>query len=181
MTKLLRSYALLLAVFLALFQISEATAQENETQPAIQQMRVQVLPEYDDPRILVIAQGRLDIPEGSYNGPVTFRIPAEAQINQMAVLDLELGGPQFQPFETQIDPDDSAWMLVTYTLTNPHFFYEYYYPLPSSGSQKQFTFSLKSTVDIGALSIEIQQPLQADPFTLEPPSSTSRSDTAGFT
>jgi hypothetical protein len=36
-------------------------------------------------------------------------------------------------------------------------------------------------VDIGALSIEIQQPLQADPFTLEPPSSTSRSDTAGFT
>lgn len=171
----------LLLLCFALYPANKAVAQDTDTQPAIQQMRLQVLPEYDDPRILVIAQGRLDVAGGEYNGPVTFRIPTGAQINQMAVLDLELGGPQSLPFETEPDPDDPAWMLVTYTLTNPHFFYEYYYNLPGSGSQKQFTFTLNTIQEIGTLSMEIQQPLRAEAFTLEPAATTSRNDQAGFT
>ncbi len=176
-----RGVVLLYLLFFMFFSMNEVAAQENEGQPPVQQMRVQVLPEYDDPRILVIAQGRLDVADGVYQGPVTFRVPANAQINQMAVLDLELGVPKAQPFDTQINPDDPAWMLVSYTLTNPHFFFEYYYPLPSSGSQKQFAFSLESFEAIGTLSLEIQQPLKAEAFTLEPTASTSRVDTAGFT
>lgn len=172
---------LLTLLLLALLPARMASAQENDSQPAIQQMRIQIMPEYDDPRVLVIAQGRLDVPGGVYNGPVTFRIPAGAQINQMAVMDLDLGGPQFQPFDTKPDPTDPAWQLVTYTLTNPHFFYEYYYDLPGSGSQKQFTFSLNSLDDITVLSMEVQQPLKAESFSVEPATATSRSDTAGFT
>jgi hypothetical protein len=72
-------------------------------------------------------------------------------------------------------------MLVTYTLTNPHFFFEYYTAMPSSGSQKQFSFVLKPYQDIVILSMEVQQPLKAEAFTLEPAANTSRSDTAGFT
>ena len=169
-------------LLLLLFMLVPLTAaQETESQPAIQQMRVQILPEYDDPRVLVILQGRLDAPDGSYNGPVTFRIPSSAQINQMAVMDLELQGPRALPYETQIDPTDSSWQLVTYTLTNPHFFYEYYDVSPGTGSQKQFTFTLKSPVDVEVLSVEIQQPLKADNFSVEPETVVTRSDPSGFT
>src|SRR5687768_11424218 len=54
-----------LAVFLvALLLVGSATAQEA-TPPAgdtlaIQRLRVQVMPEFDDPRVLVIVQGRLE-------------------------------------------------------------------------------------------------------------------------
>ena len=171
----------LLLLFLTLIPTNTVVAQENESQPAVQQMRLQILPEYDDPRVLVIAQGRLDVSSGAYDGPITFRLPAGVQINQMAVLDLELGGPVSLPFETEPDPEDTAWMLVTYTLTNPHFFFEYYTAMPSSGSQKQFSFVLKPYQDIATLSMEVQQPLKAEAFTLEPAANTSRSDTAGFT
>jgi hypothetical protein len=71
--------------------------------------------------------------------------------------------------------------LVTYNLNNPHFFYEYYYDLPGSGSQKQLTFTLKNPEAIGVLSMEVQQPLKAENFTLEPTASTSRDDASGFT
>lgn len=179
MTK--RIGGLVFTLLLSLLSVHNAAAQENDSQPAIQQMRVQILPEYDDPRVLVVAQGRLDVPSGIYNGPITFRIPAGAQINQMAVMDLELGGPQFQDYDSEIDPLNPAWQLVTYTLNNPHFFYEYYYDLPGSGSQKQFTFSLNSLEAIEVLTMEVQQPLKAESFSLEPEAATSREDTAGFT
>jgi hypothetical protein len=172
---------ILLLLFLALFSAGTAAAQEGVAQPDVQQMKLQILPEYDDPRILVIAQGRLDVASGVYNGPITFRLPAEAQINQMAVLNLDLGGPESISFETQPDPDDPAWTLVTYTLTNPHFFFEYYYPLPGSGSQKQFSFVLNPYHVVQTLSVEIQEPLKAESFTLEPAAATSRNDSAGFT
>jgi hypothetical protein len=176
---------LLVTGFLGLVFSLPVSAQESGPlpgdTPTIQQMRLQVFPEYDDPRVLVIAQGRLAAPDGTFNGPVTFRLPAGAQINQMAVLDLTLGSPQFQPFETRPDPTDPAWMLVTYTLTNPHFFYEYYYNSLAGGSQKQFTFAFKSVSDIEILTLEIQQPLKAEAFILEPPALNSRNDPSGFT
>lgn len=177
----LNALFILFLLFLALLPMGTAAAQEDNGQPAVQQMKVQILPEYDDPRILVIAQGRLNVASGTYNGPITFRLPAEAQINQMAVLNLDLGGPESLRFESEPDPNDPAWMLVTYTLTNPHFFFEYYYPLPSSGSQKQFSFVLNPYQDIQTLSMEIQEPLKAESFTLEPAAATSRSDNGGFT
>ncbi|MCI0394774.1 MAG: zinc ribbon domain-containing protein [Chloroflexi bacterium] len=169
------------AVFVVTASAVSAAQEPSGAEPSIQQLRVQILPEYDDPRVLVIIQGRLATNGSTFSGPVTFRLPAGAQINQMAVLDLEQGAPQPQPFDTRSDPVDASWMLVTYTLTNPHFFYEYYYDPILGSEDKQLPFVFSTLQVIEELLIEIQQPLAATNFTLEPPGDLSRTDSSGFT
>jgi hypothetical protein len=152
------------------------------TDLTIQQLRVQVMPEFDDPRVLVIAQGRLSAPDIALPLAVTFRVPQGAQINQMAVMNMMTGGTRPQPFDVQADEGDSRWSLVTYTLDNAHFFYEYYYNPLGRGTEKLFTFALNSLQPIADLLIEIQQPLAAQQFALgSAPTSTRFDETMGFT
>lgn len=148
----------------------------------IQQLRVQVMPEFDDPRVLVVAQGRLLAPDSAFPLAVTFRLPQGAQINQMAAMDMMTAGTRSQPFDVQPDPDDPRWSLVTYTLDNAHFFYEYYYnPLPGEPNRR-FTFTLNNVLPIADLLLEVQQPLAARGFGLDPTPVATRLDEAfGFT
>ena len=62
------------------------------TELQIQQMRIQIMPEFDDPRVLVIVQGRLAAPAVDLSQPITFRLPRSAQINQMATMNMNTGG-----------------------------------------------------------------------------------------
>jgi hypothetical protein len=140
------------------------------------------MPEFDDPRILLIVQGRLAASDTTFPLPITFRVPRGAQINQMAVMDVSTGATTSQPFDAQPDPDDSRWSLVTYTLDNAHFFYEYYYNPLDGETDKQFTYEFGSLQPINDLLIEIQQPLAATDFALEPSPTVARFDEGfGFT
>jgi hypothetical protein len=159
-----------------------STGEAAASSLSIQQLRVQVMPEFDDPRVLVIAQGRLSTPDTGFPLEVTFRVPQGAQINQMAVMNMTTGGTRPQPFDVQPDEGDSRWSLVTYTLDNAHFFYEYYYNPLGRGSDKLFTFALNSLQPITDLLLEIQQPLAARQFALgTAPASTRFDEVLGFT
>jgi hypothetical protein len=159
-----------------------STGEVAATGLSIQQLRIQVMPEFDDPRVLVIAQGRLSAPDTEFPLAVTFRVPQGAQINQMAVMNMMTGGTRPQPFEVQPDEDDSRWSLVTYTLDDAHFFYEYYYNPLGRGTEKLFTFALNSLQPITDLLLEIQQPLAAQQFALgSAPASTRFDEVMGFT
>ncbi|KPL21878.1 MAG: hypothetical protein AMJ93_08525 [Anaerolineae bacterium SM23_84] len=148
----------------------------------IQRLRIQVMPEFDDPRVLVIIQGRLAAPDTAFPLPVTFRVPRGAQINQMAVMDVSTGATTGQPFDAQPDPDDARWSLVTYTLDNAHFFYEYYYNPLEGETDKQFTYAFSSPQPVENLLLEVQQPLAATNFTLDPSPTIARFDEGlGFT
>ena len=162
--------------------IRMVAAQEPTGGSSIQQLRIQVMPEFDDPRVLVIAQGRLAITDTDLPLSVTFRVPKGAQINQMAVMDMMIGATKSKSFETQADPDDPRWSLVTYTLDNAHFFYEYYFDPLVGETDKTFTFFFSSLQPVDDLLIEIQQPFAATDFTLAPSPTTTRHDeTFGFT
>jgi hypothetical protein len=145
-------------------------------EPEIQQLRVQVMPEFDDPRVLVIVQGRLAL--GSIESPLTFtvRVPHGAQINQMATMNMVTGGTTAQPFEVAADPDDARWSLVSYTLDNPHFFYEYYYDTLGDQVDKEFTFAFSSRWPVGEMLLEVQEPLAATGFSLDPMPGSVRQD-----
>lgn len=152
----------------------------------IQQMRVQVLPEFDDPRVLVIVQGRLDAPDTAFPLPITFRLPQGAQINQMATIsmggDMDGGGTVAQQFDTRPEADDPRWQLVTYELDNGHFFYEYYYDPIAGDADKTFTFVLNSLHPIDDLLVEVQQPATAENMSLSPaPIGTRLDQTFGLT
>lgn len=151
--------------------------------PDILQLRVQVLPEFDDPRILVILQGRLDVQPEDLPLALTFAVPRGAQINQMAAMNTETGTIESRDFDAIPDADDDRWTLVTYTVDSAHIFYEYYYTAFAAGEpDRAFTFTLPATYDINSLQVEIQQPLKAEGFSLEPEPVIARSDeTLGFT
>ncbi len=142
----------------------------------IRQLRVQVMPEFDDPRVLVIVQGRLADPAAGFPLTVTFRLPRGAQINQMATMNMASGSTVSHPYDAQPDPEDDRWSLVTYELENAHFFYEYYYDPLVGDPDKTFTFVCSSVYPIDDLLLEVQEPRAVADFTLEPPPTVARFD-----
>lgn len=171
-------YTLLsLVLFFASF-LHSAYAQDDLR---IQQMRVQVMPEFDDPRVLVIVQGRLNAAESTFPRPVTFLLPADAQINQMASMDVTTGQTNPLAYETLPYPADPRWTAVTYTLDNAHFFYEFYYDPLQGETDKQFTYVQATPLPIDDLLVEVQEPRTAVDFALEPAPSSSRVDNFGLT
>ena len=162
-------------------QTAVPPAGESDADPPIQELRVQIMPEFDDPRVLVIVQGRLAIASADLPVSVTFRVPRGAQVNQMATIDMATGATTAQFFDAQPDPDDPRWSLVTYSLDNAHFFYEYYYDPIVGEVDKQFVFTFSSLQPVVNLLLEVQQPLAATNFTLTPASTIARFDEAfGF-
>lgn len=176
----------LLLLYLGIWSLTTRPVMAQTSTPdslAIQELQVRVMPEFDDPRVLVIVQGRMAGAEsGRATWPITFRVPQGAQINQTAVMDVTTGQTDARPFQTQPDPADPRWLLVSYTLDSAHFFYEYYDdPLPDL-PEKQFTFTFNSPQPVDRLMLEVQQPLKATQWQLEPPADSTRLDSAfGFT
>ena len=154
-------------------------AQEELPRPGdlrIQQMRVQVMPEFDDPRVLVIVQGRLAAGANDFPVTITFRLPQGAQINQMATVNMQSAGTTLMPYETQADPADARWQLVSYSLDGAHFFYEYYYDPIVGDVDKAFTYTLNSYHPVDDASVEIQEPKAAEEFSTVPQTAASRLD-----
>ncbi len=166
---------------LAIFALTHPLPLLAQEPLRIQQLRVQVMPEFDDPRVLVIVQGRLSGDSDSFPREVTFFVPAGAQINQMAAMNVATGQTTPQVYDTLPHPNDPRWTAVSYTLENAHFFYEFYYnPLPNN-ADKQFTYVFNSPLSIDDLQVEVQQPKTAENFTLAPAANNSRVDNFGLT
>jgi len=157
-------------------QSGAGTAESPQTGLEIQVLRVQVMPEFDDPRVLVVVQGRL-AGSTSYPTTVTFRLPREASINQMAVMSMD-GGTITQDYEALPDGADPRWQAVSYTLTNAHFFYEYYYDPLGGDATKEFTYVLNSLYPVADLLLEVQEPARASDFQVEPQPASSRVDSS---
>jgi hypothetical protein len=142
----------------------------------IQQLRVQVMPEFDDPRVLVIVQGRLAIEPTALPTSLTVRIPRGAQINQMAEMDMSTGATIAKAYDAQPDPVDERWTLVTYELTNAHIFYEFYYTPIEGSPDKVFRYAFSTLQVADDVLLEVQQPRTATNFSLEPPATVARFD-----
>jgi hypothetical protein len=134
------------------------------------------MPEFDNPRVLVVVQGRLT-DSTSLPATVTFRLPMGASINQMAAMSMD-GGTIAQDYEALPDAADPRWLAVSYTLTNAHFFYEYYYDPLGSDANKEFSFELNSLYPVEDLLLEVQEPARASNFRLEPQPAGSRVDSS---
>src|SRR5205823_8225817 len=64
----------------------------------------------------------------------------------------------------------------------PRFFVEFYYnPFTMSGSEKRFVYPAPTTYPIELFEVDIQQPLKATAFTLDPAPMEHMTDNQGFT
>ncbi|RME84206.1 MAG: zinc ribbon domain-containing protein [Caldilineae bacterium] len=116
---------------------------------SLQSLAIKLWPEYDDPRLLVIIDGRLT----EAGQIVAIPVPADAFINAVATAgdDGNLINTDWTSTET---PDGGS--IVTLTPENPFFRVEYYVPIETSGAERRIRFNLpagyvsadKATVEV---------------------------------
>ncbi|RME46917.1 MAG: zinc ribbon domain-containing protein [Chloroflexi bacterium] len=153
--------ATILLATVALALASPASAQEP-TGPTIEQLQVDLWPQYDDPRLLVIYTGTLSAPPDQ---PLRFPIPADAQVNAVAHLN-DQDQLINEPWQPQIEGDQQ---VITFTPTTARFQLEYYLDVIGPGPDRSFTVD----IDVGGqpvklLGIAVQQPAGASNLRGEP-------------
>lgn len=155
-----------LAVVLAFVSIvlicaAPANAQEPAG-PEIQQLQVDLWPQYDDPRLLVIYKGDLSAPPDQ---PLRFPIPAGATVNAVAHLD-DQGSLINESWDSQPSGDQQ---VITFTPATARFQLEYYIDVISAGPDRSFTVDIDMNGQaVNSLGIAVQQPAGASNLQGEP-------------
>ncbi len=151
---------LLFLVFLA----SAGPAAAQGEGPTLETVVVQLWPEYDDPRLLVLIDA-LFTSDVSFPQEVTFSVPKGAQINQMAWVTAD-GRVERGPYSTL---REGAWERVTYTPKTGQLFYEYYTDaIVRDGTRRTVTFRFRVDYPTQALEIRIQEPAGARNVQIDP-------------
>lgn len=158
-------YRALLGIGLAAFGFLwnlPAVWSSGGTQVTFTTMDVDIRPEHDDPRVLVIYRGTLSA-QAPLPHPLTFSIPAGAQVHAAAYRrDGQLFAVQYQ---TERDGERTR---VTFLTPVPGFQFEYYADLLSGRPQRTFAVEVAFPLPVEALGISVEQPLRSTGFTLTP-------------
>jgi mono/diheme cytochrome c family protein len=144
---------------------------------AMARLRLSIWPEYDDPRVLIMLRGEMT-PRQAFPASITLPIPKGAEIIGTGMIseqnELLLHPHQVLPGNTQ----DTLQL----NLPVPRFFVEFYYnPFTASGPAKRFVYPALTTYPIELFEVDIQQPLKATAFTLDPAPMERMTDKQGFT
>ncbi len=140
-------------------------------------LRLSIWPEYDDPRILIMLRGEMT-PRQAFPASIALPIPKGAEIIGAGMIS-EQNELLLHPH--QVLPGDTHDTLQL-NLPVPRFFVEFYYnPFTTSGPEKRFVYPSPTTYPIELFEIDIQQPLKATAFTLDPAPMERVTDNQGFT
>jgi mono/diheme cytochrome c family protein len=156
---------------------TSSTASAPTTDLVMARLRLSIWPEYDDPRVLIMLRGEMT-PRQAFPASITLPIPKGAEIIGAGMIseqnELLLHPHQVLPGDTQ----DTLQL----NLPVPRFFVEFYYnPFTTSGAEKRFVYPAPTTYPIELFEVDIQQPLKATAFTLDPAPMERMTDNQGFT
>lgn len=160
MRKLFIAGVLLIPLFLSANQILASDL-------SIGRMRAVVWPEYDDPGILVIYDGRFK-DEGLFPAETTFIIPKGSVISDACSL-----SPKGQHFcqlyrQRTVGDKDEVRLKLPY----PNFYLSFHVnPFKGTGAEKNFSYSVNVNHPTEKLEVDIQRPLRAEGFKITPQSS----------
>jgi hypothetical protein len=140
-------------------------------------LRLSIWPEYDDPRVLIMFRGEM-APRQAFPASITLPIPKGAEIIGAGMIS-DRNELLLHPH--QVLPGDSQDTLQL-NLPVPRFFVEFYYnPFTASGPEKRFVYPAPTTYPIDLFEVDIQQPLKATAFTVDPAPMERTTDKEGFT
>jgi mono/diheme cytochrome c family protein len=149
----------------------------SEANLVMARLRLSIWPEYDDPRVLIMWRGEM-APHQAFPAHITFPLPKGAEIVGAGMIS-DQNELLRHPYE--ILPGDTHDSLQL-NLPVPRFFLEFYYnPFTASGAEKRFTYAMPTPYPIEGLEVDIQQPLKASNFTLDPIPMEHLTDQQGFT
>lgn len=143
----------------------------------ITRLRLSIWPEYDDPRVLIMLRGEM-APRQAFPTQIILPLPKDAEIIGAGMIS-EHNELLMHPY--QVLPGDTQDTLQL-NLPAPRFFLEFYYnPWRASATEKRFAYAVPTTYPIEVLEVDVQQPLKATDFRLDPPPMERLTDTEGFT
>jgi len=128
-------------------------------------LRVGLWPEYDQPALLVIYWGELS-PETAY--PATVRLRMPARVAEPHVVAAQIGADQAideVSYESAVEGD---WRVITFQTSGPQFQFEYYDELAREGARRTAEFTWPGDYAVESLSIELQQPPDAENLSTQP-------------
>jgi len=130
-----------------------------------------VYPEYDDPRLLVMLEGK--VVGASLPATIRFLVPAAAEMYSAGSMDAQgnySGGPPERKASAI-----AGWDEISYELKTETFRVEYYDPIVPAEPDKKFVYEFRTIYPIADLSAVVQQPLRAENLMVLPKeNSTSR-------
>jgi zinc ribbon protein len=156
---------------------SSASSQAPTTDLVMARLRLSIWPEYDDPRVLIMFRGEMT-PRQAFPASITLPIPKGAEVIGAGMVS-EQNELLLHPHQVLSGNTQDTLQL---NLPVPRFFVEFYYnPLTTSGPEKRFVYSAPTTYPIELFEVDIQQPLKATAFMLDPVPMERMTDNQGFT
>ena len=168
---------LVFATTLALLAVSLAVVPTAFAANTFTDYQLNLWPEYDDPRLLVIMAPKLD-PSVSLPYTFSYGVPLAAQLG-MACQILQDGAHDCQPQQSAVEGDTKT--IAFSAPSQRDLFFEYYVD-PFDGERpdlRQYTYSFLPPGDIGTLSVQIKQPKDAEGFAVEPAPQQTLTDSEG--
>jgi hypothetical protein len=138
----------------------------------IGRMKVAVMPEYDEPSVLAIYDGKFE-EVSNYPIKTSFLIPKGSVISDACSLSHE--GQHFCQLYRTVNKGehDEVSLLLPY----PNFYLSFHTPqLDVREERKELNYLIKANHPIKILEVDIQQPLRSTAFSISPPASATASE-----
>lgn len=142
---------------------------------SIGRMKVAVMPEYDDPSILAIYDGKFE-EVSSYPIKTSFLIPKGSVISDACSLSHE--GQHFCQLYRTVNKGD--YDEVSLLLPYPNFYLSFHTPqFDTKVEKKEFDYLIKANHAVKTMEVDIQQPLRSTAFNISPPANAVASEKDG--
>jgi hypothetical protein len=167
-----------LVLLTAAFAVMHAPFQSGARGAApvtISTLNVDIWPEHDDPRVLIIYRGELSA-AATLPYVLTFAIPASGQVNAAAYRSGD-GTLIATQYEYRQDGDR---LQVTFSVPERAFQFEYYADLITGRPNRSFTATPVFPLPVESLRVAVEQPRRSSAFALTPPAAGSSTTTAGL-
>lgn len=158
----MRPFAVFLTVFVLMFAVPGLVGAQSDA-PVLEELTIQVWPEYDQPAALVIYDFR--VAQASLPATIQIRVPKGANI--FAVAQDTSEGLMTVAYEPPVNEED--YEVLTLTLTDPSIYrVEYYAPLVRNGDVRSYVLNWPGDYSVKSLLVFVQKPIGAQDLSTQP-------------
>ncbi len=169
-------------LFIMLLQAAPVWA-EKDSPVKISNLEVSVMPEYDTADVLVLNTiNFINTTDQPFSGEIRFPVPKRTTNNIVKETATNNDNHLAVRVEDRGDYSEFVWQPTQSIQPNvayPVHLEFYYNPLPGTGN-KEFTYFYKNSMNTDSMKINLQQPLTAQNFKMEPVGQLLGQDNAGF-
>lgn len=161
------------AILLVLMIASPVQAQIGTS---LSSVRIDILPEYDQPKVLVIYHITLPT-DITLPVVLNLRVPAEAEVFAVAIVDPVTAKLLNAPYDRSAA---GTWASLAITVNARDVQVEYYQPLQKDGSVRHIVFEWPGDFAVDAFEVALQQPTGATDLVTDPALEPSSTNQDGF-